>query len=63
VRFDDAGENKSLEKLCKQEGLGIQFEYSGPKTPQRNGRVEQKFQTLYGRVRAMLNGAGIQDEL
>jgi transposase InsO family protein len=63
VRLDDAGENKSLEKMCKQEGLGIQFEYTGARTPQRNGRVEQKFQTLYGRVRAMLNGADIRDEV
>jgi hypothetical protein len=62
LRCDDAGENQALEKLCKLEGLGIKFEYSGPRTPQRNGRVERKFQTLYGRVRAMLNGAGLKDE-
>jgi len=49
--------------MCKQEGLGIKFEYSGPKTPQRNGRVERKFQTLFGRVRSMLNGAGLKDEV
>jgi hypothetical protein len=30
---------------------------------QRNGKVERKFQTLYGRILAMLNGAGLEDEL
>ena len=63
VRCDDAGENKSLEQLCKQLSMGVQFEFSGPRTPQRNGRVEQKFQTLFGQVRAMLNGAGIKDKI
>jgi hypothetical protein len=38
--------------------LGIKFEFLGPITPQRVGKVERKFQTLhYGRIRAMLNGA------
>ena len=63
LRCDDAGENKALEDECKSKGLGITFEYSGPRTPQRNGKVERKFQTLYGRIRAMLNGAGLQEEM
>jgi transposase InsO family protein len=63
IRCDNAGENKSLQKLCEQEGLGIQFEYTAPGTPQLNGRVERKFATLYGRVRAMLNGARLTKEL
>ena len=63
IRCDDAGENRSLEAMCKQEGLGIKFEYSGPKTPQRNGRVERKFQTLYSRVRSMMNGAGLKPRM
>ena len=61
LRCDDAGENKALEDECKSKGLGIAFEYAGPRTPQRNGKVERKFQTLYGRIRAMLNGAGLQE--
>ena len=28
VRCDNAGENKSLEKDAKRDGLGIQFEYA-----------------------------------
>jgi len=56
VRCDNAGENQAFEKVCNQEGLGIDFEYTAPGTPQQNGRVERKFATLFNRVRAMLNG-------
>ena len=41
----------------------IKFEFSGPRTTQRNGRVERKFQTLYGRIRAILNDAGLENEI
>ena len=58
IRLDNSGENNALEKLCKQEGLGIKFEYTAPGTPQQNGRVERKFQTLYGRFRSSLLGSG-----
>ena len=57
VRCDNAGENEAFKEACKQEGLGISFEYTAPRTPEQNGRDERKFQTLYGRVRAMLAGA------
>ena len=63
LRLDDAGENFALEKACKQRQLGLQFEFTGPRTPQRNGKVKRKFQTLYGRIRAMFNDSGIADEL
>jgi hypothetical protein len=35
---------------------------SGPRTPQRNGKVERKFQSLYGRIRAMMNDSEIDGE-
>ncbi len=63
IRCDNAGENISLEKACKQEGLGVFFEYTAPGTPQQNGRVERKFATLYNRVRAMLNGGKFSSSL
>jgi hypothetical protein len=63
IRCDDAGENKVLETLCIKEQLGIHFEYTGPGTPQYNGRVERKFATLYGRVRTMLNAAKLTKDL
>jgi hypothetical protein len=43
LRLDDAGENYALEKECKQQNLTVKFEYSGPRTPRRNGKVERKF--------------------
>jgi hypothetical protein len=55
IRCDDAKENRSLDKACQDASLGVQFEYTAPGTPQRNGRVERKFPTHYGRVRAMFN--------
>ncbi|MCP4746065.1 MAG: transposase family protein, partial [Desulfobacteraceae bacterium] len=60
IRLDNSGENNALEKLYKQEGLGIKFEYTVPGTPQQNGRVERKFQTLYGRLRSSLLSSGIK---
>ena len=62
IRCDNAGENQTAEALCKQEGLGIIFEYTAPNTPQQNGRVERRFATLYGQVRSMLNGAHLNQE-
>jgi hypothetical protein len=59
LRLDDPGENYVLEKECKQQNSGIKFEYSKPCTPQRNGIVEQTFQTLYDRILAMTNDSEI----
>jgi hypothetical protein len=59
VRCDNAGENKKFQKLCEKIGLPINFEYTGPGSPQFNGPVERKFATLYGKVRAMLNAANL----
>jgi hypothetical protein len=44
-------------------GYNIKFESSGPQIPQRNGKMERKFQTFFGRIRAMLNSAGVKDQL
>ena len=45
------------------EGLGLNFEYTAPNTPQRNGRDERKFRTLFDKARAMLNTAGFPLEM
>ena len=63
IRCDNAGENISLEKQCINQKMKIKFEYTSPGTPQQNGRIERKFATLYGRVRAMFISAGIEGEL
>jgi hypothetical protein len=41
----------------------VKFEFSGPRTPQRNGMVKRKVQTFFERIRAMLNSAGVKDQL
>jgi hypothetical protein len=41
----------------------VKFKFSGPLTPQRNSKVERKFQTFFGRIRAMLNSVGVKDQL
>jgi hypothetical protein len=66
IRFlccNDLGENKAFQKECKSTALNITFEFSGPKTPQRNGKVKRKIQTFYGRIRATLNCAVLKDRL
>jgi hypothetical protein len=63
IRCDDAGENKALEKRCIQEQLGIDFEYTGPGTPQFNGQVKRYFATLYGCIRTMWNAARLPKAL
>jgi transposase InsO family protein len=63
IRCDDAGENMTTKNDPEIKSFGIEFEFSGPRTPQRNGNVERKFQTLYGRIRAMLNEDGLEGEL
>jgi hypothetical protein len=40
----------------------VKFEFSGTQTPQRNSKVERKFYTFFGRIKAMLNSAGVKDQ-
>ena len=46
IRCDDSGENESFYYACRSADYLIKFEFSGPRTPQHNGKVERKFQTL-----------------
>jgi hypothetical protein len=63
IRCNNAGKNKAMIDDPEIKPFGIKFEFPGPRTPQRNGKVERKFQTFYGRIRSMLNCAGLKDEL
>jgi hypothetical protein len=63
IRCNDSGENKALFNACQAQGYGVKFEFSGPRTPQQNGKVKRKFQTFFGRIRAILNSAGLKDHL
>jgi len=37
------------------------FEFTARQTPQQNGKVERAFASLYGRMRAMMMGAGFDE--
>ena len=62
IRLDDSGENKSLQKECDKQNLGIIFEFTAPGTPQQNSVVERKIRTLMGRSRAMMLTAGFSQQ-
>ena len=61
IRCDNAGENYSLRKEVDKNGFNVNFEFTARKTPQQNGKVERAFATLYGRMRAMMIGAGLSE--
>jgi hypothetical protein len=63
IRCDDSGENKSFDDECCASEHNIKLDFSGPRTPQRNGKVERKFQIFFGRIRAILNNAGLEEGL
>ena len=58
ISLDNSGENRSLQKECEKQNLGIIFEFTAPGTPQQNSVVERKIPTLMGRSRAMMIEAG-----
>ena len=45
IRLDNSGENKSLQKECDKENLGIIFEFTAPGTPQQNSVAERRIPT------------------
>ena len=63
IRLDNAGEHMNLQSECNRKELGINFEYTAPYTPQHNGVVERKFQTLYNKIRSCLNQSGIEEHM
>ena len=62
IRLDNRGENRSLQKECEKQNLGIIFEFTAPGTPQQNSVVERKIPTLMGRSRAMMIEAGFSQQ-
>ena len=61
IRCDGAGENKTLQKLCEEQELDIEFQVTAPNTGQHNP-VERKIATVYTGCRAMSNDAGLSKE-
>ena len=51
LHCNNARENQAFNRACEQEGLGIDFKYTAPGTPQK-----LKFTTLSNWVHAMCNG-------
>jgi hypothetical protein len=47
IRCDDTAENKIMKLDSEIKPFGIKFEFSGPRTSQRNRKVETKFQIFY----------------
>ena len=62
IRLDNSGENRSLQKECEKQNLGIIFEFTAPGTPQQNSVVERKIPTLMGRSRASMIQAGFSQQ-
>ena len=62
MRLDNSGENRSLQKECDKQNLGIIFEFTAPGTPQQNIVVERKIPTLMGRSRAMMLTTGFSQQ-
>ena len=60
IRLDNSGENKSLQKECDKQNLGIIFEFTAPGTPQQNSIAERRIPALMGRARATLIQAGLE---
>jgi hypothetical protein len=63
IRWDNAGKNTSMKNDQDIKSFGVKFKFSGPRTPQRNGRVEMKFQNFYDRIQSILNRAGLKGDL
>ena len=55
LHCNSAGKNQAFKRTCKQERLGIDFEYTATGTSQQYGHVECKVATLFDWVGAMLN--------
>ena len=62
TRLDKSGENRSLQKECDKQNLGIIFEFTAPGTPQQNSVAERKIPTLMGRSRAIMIQAGFSQQ-
>ena len=62
IRLDNTGENRSLQKECDKQNLGIIFEFTAPSTPQQKSVVERKIHTLMGGSRAVMIEAGFSKQ-
>jgi hypothetical protein len=61
--INNAGENMLLVATCKSEILGINFEFTAPRTLQQNGVLKRALAAHFGLVRAMMNEAKFPESL
>ena len=55
IRLDNSGENRSLQKECDKQNLGVIFEFTAPGTPQQNSVVEEKYQHYWEEQKGYVN--------
>jgi hypothetical protein len=63
IKYQNSGKDITMKNDFEIKSVGFKLEFSGPRTPQRNGKLEINFQNFYGRIRSNLNGASLEDEL
>ena len=63
MRLDRSGENVAMQDMVKCKCPGIVFEFTLSNTPQQNEKVERGMATIWNRVRATFDAAGIKGEL
>jgi hypothetical protein len=65
VKYTRCEENHDIQNYLREKSPKIRckLEITAPDSPQLNGKIERKFATLYGRVRAILNGAVFTEHL
>jgi septum formation topological specificity factor MinE len=65
IRCCNYGEYHDIQKYLRERSpkMRCKFEFTAPDSPQKNGKIERKFATLYGRVRAILNRAEFTEYL
>ena len=63
IRLDNSGENRSLQRECDKQNLGVIFEFTAPGTPPQQNSVDERIiPTLMGIARAKLIQAGLNQQ-
>ena len=62
IRLGNSEENRSLQKECDKQNIGVIFEFTAPGTPKQNSVVERKIPTEVGRARDILIQRGINSK-
>ena len=62
-RLDRAGENMTMRDAVKRKYPSIMFEFTARDIPQQNGKVERFIATIWSRMRAMFDVAGIKGRM